>query len=186
MSIFDDESFLDNVRNRQYHYFGNIIDIVDFTLYDYIRLLDSHPIDNKQWSDEKQNVSLLGLEGRPSTPKFIKNIISELKETFTLNPISCHSFSGFTETSQSFNIHKDKMDVLYLQGIGSVVWSVWTSDLDEGTILPEQGKCIFQETFTPGDLIWIPRGTYHHAKPLEVRVGLSFGIEHKLDPSKYI
>ena len=36
MSLFDDESFLENIRNRQYHYFGNIVDIVGFNLYNYI------------------------------------------------------------------------------------------------------------------------------------------------------
>jgi ribosomal protein L16 Arg81 hydroxylase len=186
MSIFDHESFLESVRNRQHYYFGNVINTADFNLFKYIKLLDSHPNEAKTWNNEKENISLTTLESRGSSPNFIKDIISELRDVFTINKISCHSFSGFTETSQSFKIHKDPMDVLYLQGVGSVVWSVWESIVDEDNILPEQGKCIFQETFTPGDLIWIPRRTYHHVKPLEARVGFSFGVENNPDPSTYI
>ena len=186
MSLFDDESFLENIRNRQYHYFGNIVDIVGFNLYDYIMLLDSHPKEHKTWNPDKENISLLKMEYRESTPIFAKNIIFDLKENLTLNSITCHSFSGFTETSQSFKIHKDQMDVLYLQVVGSVVWSVWKSSVNEDNILPEQGECIFRETFTPGDLIWIPRGTFHHVKPLSARVGFSFGVEKDTNPSTYI
>jgi ribosomal protein L16 Arg81 hydroxylase len=186
MTLFDNESFLNNVRNKQYHYFGNIIDIGNFTLYNYVKLIDSQPKDKKIWNKNKENILLLGLEKRESIPKFAKDIIFDLKENFTLNLISCITFSGFTETSRSLDIHQDSMDVLYLQGIGSVVWSVWKSSIDAAVILPEQGECIFQETFTPGDLIWIPRGTYHHIKPLETRVGFSFGIEGKPNPSTYI
>ena len=186
MSLFDDESFLENIRNRQYHYFGNIVDIVGFNLYNYIMFLNSHPKEHKRWNQNKENISLLKMESRESTPIFAKDIIFDLKENFTLNFISCITFSGFTETSRNLDIHQDAMDVLYLQGLGSVVWSIWKSSIDADVILPEQGECIFQETFTPGDLIWIPRGTYHHVKPLETRVGFSFGIEGKPNPSTYI
>jgi hypothetical protein len=186
MTVFDNESFLENVRNRQYYYFGNVIDTGDFNLFKYIRLLDSHPPKDTHWQEEKETVWLNKLAGRESSPIFIKKIMNDLKKTFTLNNINCHTYSGFTETSESFGIHKDKMDVLYLQSIGSVIWSVWESDINKSEILPEQGKCVFKETFTPGDLIWIPRGTYHHVKPLGPRVGFSFGVENNLDPSTYI
>lgn len=191
MTLFDNESFLNNVRNKQYHYFGNIIDVGDFTLYDYVKLIDSQPKDKKIWNKNKENISLFDLEKRESIPKFAKDIIFNLKENFTLNSITCIAFSGFTETSQSFKIHKDQMDVLYLQVVGSVVWSVWKSSVNEENILPEQGECIFRETFIPGDLIWIPRGTFHHVKPLSARVGFSFGVENvdvekDTNPSTYI
>lgn len=180
--MFDTE-FLKNAREGNYH--TGFLDI-GYNMYEYIQYLKEHPEKLTLYQNDKKRITLLGMEKRSSTPSFAKEIVSKLRSTFYKNNISLYSFSGFTQDSKSFEIHKDKMDVLYLQVIGEINWSIWTSELNEGNITPEQGSCIFKEKFVPGNWIYIPRGTYHFIEPITPRVGFSFGIESDPDPKEYI
>jgi ribosomal protein L16 Arg81 hydroxylase len=168
----------------KYYYYPQSIEF-SYNLYDYMRYFYDHPKDITMWNDLKENLNLVKMEERPSTPDFAKKILKELKTTFYKNKISLHSFSGFTNTSKSFDIHRDTMDILYLQVIGEIEWSIWESKLDQRIINSDEGKCIFKEVFRPGDMIWVSRGTFHHVKPLSPRVGFSFGVEGP-DPSTYV
>jgi ribosomal protein L16 Arg81 hydroxylase len=48
------------------------------------------------------------------------------------------------------------------------------------------GEKTWENVMIPGDAIWIPRGTFHHVSPRSGRVGFSFGVEGKPEPSTYI
>jgi hypothetical protein len=179
------EIFLKKVRNKEatvgYTEVGWSYDMYDFMTY-----MNTHPEEFKIWESKNRRLGLTKMELRQSTPDFAKNIIEKLKKTFYKNDITCHAYCGFTDYSKSFNIHKDKMDVLYLQVVGDVEWSIWKSNIDEKDITPDQGECVYKEKFIPGKWIWVPRGTYHLVKPITPRIGFSFGIENDHDPSTYI
>ena len=179
------ENFLKTVRNKQIT-IGYTDPDWDYDMYDFISYVNTHPNQFKLWEPNNRRLGLVKMESRKSTPDFAKNIIDNLKKTFYKNNITCHAYCGFTNHSKSFNIHKDQMDVLYLQIIGDTEWSIWESDLDEKEITMDQGKCILTEKFIPGKWIWVPRGTYHFVKPITPRVGFSFGIENNPDPATYI
>jgi hypothetical protein len=182
--IFNDK-FLKTVRNKQVA-IGYTDSDWNYDMYDLIHYLSTHPEEFRLWEHDNKRLGLTKMEFRQSTPDFAKKIIKDLKFTFYKNNISCHAYCGFTDHSKSFEIHKDKMDVLYLQVIGNTEWSIWESDLNEMNITPDQGKCIFNEKFMPGKWIWVPRGTYHFVKPFGPRIGFSFGVEGDPDPSIYI
>jgi hypothetical protein len=179
------ENILKSIKDRK-----TVVGYTDpnwnYDMYDFIYYMNSHPNEFKIWEPRNRRLGLTGMEQRSSTPDFAKNIIKILRTTFYKNQISCYSFCGFTEYSKSFQIHKDTMDVLYLQVIGDTEWSIWESDLDEKQITADQGTCVFKEKFTPGKWIWVPRGTYHFVQPITPRVGVSFGIENDLDPASYL
>jgi len=79
---------------------------------------------------------------------------------------SAYAFISFSSMSQSYTRHKDKMDVWCWQAVGK---SVFTIDEEDS---------YFQTEMRPGDLIYIPRGTHHHAKPLGPRATISFGNKY--------
>ena len=183
-----DNNFIKAVKQRQYHYFGNIVD-VDYDWYSFVKLLSTHPNKDVYWFDDKKRVQVVGAHTRPKNPDFSKRICDELSVLFPKNIISLLPFAGFTSDHKSLDIHRDGMDVLYLQVLGEVNWSIWEpkEDCDQDNIKDESiVDRVWERKFTAGDLIWIPRGVYHHVEPLGPRVGFSFGVEGKVDPSTYI
>ena len=66
-------------------------------------------------------------------------------------------YISFTGGAESFDKHKDTDDVLIVQAIGRMKYT-----LDKDYIL------------NPGDSLFIPEGTYHDPSTLEPRVTLSF------------
>jgi ribosomal protein L16 Arg81 hydroxylase len=187
------EDFKSAVRNRE-HYFFNSLDsdiLADLKLIDWdkiIYLLDTHPEDKFNENYEKRNFNLTEMERRDSNPALSKKIITKLKRTFPKNGITSHIFGGFTKKSKSFNIHRDVMDVLYLQVLGTVRFSLWKPNLniDAEFIYPKDATRYYIKTYKPGSMIWIPRGTYHLIEPLESRIAFSFGVEGGNEPSTYI
>jgi hypothetical protein len=182
--MFDD-NFLKTVRNKQIT-IGYTNPDWTYDMYDFMTYMNTHPEEFKIWEPNNRRLGLTKMELRQSTPNFAKNIIEELKRAFYKNNISCHAYCGFTDYSKSFSIHKDQMDVLYLQVVGDVEWGIWKSDIDEKDITPDQGECVYKENFIPGKWIWVPRGTYHLVKPITPRIGFSFGIENKPSPEEYV
>lgn len=76
---------------------------------------------------------------------------------------SAYAFISLSTMSQCYDRHKDKMDVWCWQAAGRVVFTIDEEDM------------FFQKEMRPGDLIYIPRGVHHHAKPLGPRATISFG-----------
>lgn len=183
-----DEKFLQSVRNKQFHFFGNKV-TTEYNWYQFIKLLKTHPDGLLTFNDEAKRFQLSALETRSKVPEFAKQLLSDLKNTFNLNRTSLIAFGGLDVDHESFKVHRDGMDVLYVQVLGSVDWSIWKSYQDQDYFYPSdtaEGSKIWEQTLIPGDAIWIPRGTYHHVRPLSGRVGFSFGIEKEPNPSTYI
>jgi ribosomal protein L16 Arg81 hydroxylase len=185
-----DETFLTHVRNRNY-YHSKPYDTFDYDMYGFTKYLVSHPLDLTEWIDHRKRVTLRDMHLRNQTPSFAKDIHKALAKTFYKNSITLHGFAGFTSDSESHSVHRDKEDVLFLNVIGSINWSIWESeDWKDYTVDSmtdwSTGVVKFDKVFTPGDLIWVPRGTWHLVKPNCARVGFSFGIEGDIDPSTYI
>jgi hypothetical protein len=192
--IFNNAGFLQNFKSKRFFYLGNItkekvrsgdsINYItrplDYNLFDHIKLIKTHNEKNTSFYDKNQTIELRSLEFRGKTPEFAKSLIKDLKELYieyTGNPmVTLISFSGYGLNSKSFGIHKDTMDVFYLQVYGEIIWSVWESQLEDLNLNEDQANCIYKKKFIPGDMIYIPAGTYHHVEHLdEPRVGFSFG-----------
>ena len=182
------ERFYQAAREKQVHFFGNVVDIDLFGWYEFNRLLYNNPKELTVWNDQNKRVQLQQLENRSSSPAFSKKIHSNLKSIFYENYVSLIAFAGFDNDHKSFKVHRDLMDVLYVQVLGSIEWSIWDSSTQHDEFLPESGigKQVWKQTMIPGDAIWIPRGTFHHVHPLSGRVGFSYGIEKLPDPASYI
>lgn len=116
-----------------------------------------------------------------------------MNKFFKNNTTSCHIFSGIINDSGSFPIHKDGMDVLYLQVKNTITWKIYphkdgsryNTDRDDKKTPPSDRSC-FSRKLHPGDMMWIPRGTYHQVVTTEPRIGFSFGVEGPTDPCTYI
>lgn len=181
------DAFLQCVRDKQFHFFGNIGNL-NFTWHQFLKLLKTHPDKHTQFTDEALRFSLLHMERRGSIPRFAKDLCENLQYTFTKNQATMIAFGGLDMDHRSFKVHRDAMDVLYVQVLGSIEWTIWETDRNVEDFYPHDntGTQIWKQTMVPGDAIWIPRGTFHHVKPLSGRVGFSFGVERKPDPSTYI
>jgi ribosomal protein L16 Arg81 hydroxylase len=207
MTPLDRPEFLDHVRRGQWYYFGNLLNDYDwsFDWNKFIDLLDTHPQKKIEHDHRKMKYALASLERRESAPKCVHDFCKDLRRVFPKNMISCIAFQGFTKDHESFKIHKDVMDVLYVQSVGSIDMSVWK--WIGGPYRPERQKnvkmvgrgpanitnkhkdkieMLFKKTFTRGDAIWLPRGTYHFIEPHGSRIGLSFGVESDPNPMDYI
>lgn len=197
--IFDEE-FIRSSRERKPYPFphDHVINslseeakesFMSFDWNDALELLDSHPEDHRVIKKQKMGFVCTALERRESNPLFAKEIISNLKQTFQKNSVTCHMFGGFTNQSKSFQIHRDVMDVLYLQVVGEIHWSAWEPKDENNTpenIPRDDANCIYREKFVKGRMFWIPRHKYHYVEPVQSRIGFSFGVEGKTDPSTYI
>lgn len=191
--MFDDK-FLEAVRNRQYYRmdYPNIEDL-DITWEELFHLMDSQPEELLFLKTDKLAFAMTGMEKRASSPQFSISIVKQLKKLFPKNTITSHLYGGLTKQSKSFRIHRDRMDVFYIQLIGDIEWSIWEpndpsyyEDKDKDVLLESQGKKVFSERFNCGKMIWIPRGTYHLVEPYETRLGISFGVEGQPEPSTYV
>jgi hypothetical protein len=188
--MFNDDIF-NSIRNKKFHP-GSELSIegtklsVEYDMFEFISYAFNHPPKYRKFQPENKMFGLIKMEERKSTPDFVKNVIEYLKNTFHKNDITCHGFCGISNNSKSFGIHKDRMDVFYLQAYGNIEWSIWESNLNKSNIKPNEGICIYKEIFLPGNFIWIPRGTYHCVDQLTQRIGFSFGIEGSDDPADYI
>jgi len=69
-----------------------------------------------------------------------------------------HSYINITSKGKTFGEHTDKQDVWYWQCQGITEWTI-------------EQKQIY--TLYPGDLIYVPTGVLHSAKPLTPRIGIS-------------
>lgn len=178
------KKFFDSIRNRKCYVDYNVN--IEYNLYDFVKYLRNHPDELTIFDDKKQRIYLQGLENRESTSKQIKQIGEEISKIFLKNKVSIHCFIGLGSGNKSFNIHKDPIDVLYLQVVGDVNFSIWETELDERNIQPEEGTCVYKRKFEPGHWIWVPRGKYHLIEPLGDRVGISFTINGENDPADYV
>ena len=202
--------FLEDVRAGKPHFFGKINKVKDFSFVDWIKLIEGHPKDDlngeqkkelKVYKPRKNAIELRHLERRGSAPRWFKELLSRMQKTFHKNHITAIGFGSFTADAESFKIHRDRMDVVYLQVLGRVKLSLWkptvpVSPVHNTLVSPEdtfnpksdldKAEKFWERIFESDQLLWIPRGTYHYIEPLETRLGISFGIEGPTNPKTYI
>tara|TARA_B100002019_G_C21207882_1_gene567719 strand:+ start:40 stop:471 length:432 start_codon:yes stop_codon:yes gene_type:complete len=88
--------------------------------------------------------------------------IEKVKEI--LNDLNCkiaHLYFNITTIAKTFGNHKDTMNVWFWQCQGATKWII---DNDEYIL-------------NPGDLIYVPKETYHNVIPLSPRLGVSMSYE---------
>ncbi len=99
--------------------------------------------------------------------------------------IQVNLYAGW-HTSPGFNVHWDDHDVLILQLSGRKAWAVYgetrkhplANDVVKDKTPPE--KPIWEATISDGDLLYLPRGFWHVATPLdEPSLHLTFGIPNR-------
>lgn len=91
----------------------------------------------------------------------------------------------------AFAMHYDSHDVLVLQIHGSKHWFIYEKPEDapieyKQKLKPEPRETIFETVLEPGDVLYVPRGTYHRAAVTDTdSVHLTFGI-HTFKGLKFI
>lgn len=116
--------------------------------------------------DDPKNIKLLndGLHAptivlhRPIYPNSLNDVYKYVHEH--ASAYNMHVYVSFGKDSPTFGRHKDKMDVLIVQAIGSIKYS-----FDDASVVLE-----------PGDALFIPNGLYHAPTVTGARVTLSFGV----------
>ena len=202
--------FIEDVRAGKPHFFGKINKVKDFSFIDWVKLIEGHPKDDlngeqkkelKVYKYKKNAIELRHLERRDSVPQWFKELLARMRTTFHKNHVTAIGFGSFTADAESFKIHRDRMDVVYLQVLGRVKLSLWkptvpVSPVHNTLLSPEdtfnprsdldKAEKFWERVFEPDQLLWIPRGTYHYIEPLETRLAISFGIEGPTNPKTYI
>ena len=199
-----DDDFLKAVRKRDYYTFKDVslLSEADKKESDWnwlIDFVDTHPLyppgyNRRSKKRKLKNINplwvgwlLVGCEWRASTPKWARVALNELQKTFYKNTVTLQLFGGISNESKSEHIHKDPMDIIYVQGPGSVNWALWTTENQKMSgIPPDECTQVYSELYTTGRACYVPRGMHHSADPLSSRCGFSFGIEGSIDPSTYI
>lgn len=85
----------------------------------------------------------------------VQNVLSDLQLKIA------HLYMNITVHGGSFGRHQDGDDVFFWQVQGQTVWS-----FDDNT----------EYLLEPGDLIIVPKHTYHNVTPLGPRVGISMSL----------
>lgn len=80
-------------------------------------------------------------------------------------PVSLHTYISFTSYSEVFPLHTDDVDVFLVGGLGDTEFTV------------EDPLGTKKYILVPGDMVYVPAGMKHGAKPLSPRICLSYGIE---------
>ena len=163
---------LDQIRSKT-PFFGHTR--FNYSWSEAIEFLDTHPQKLLDLNEGKYRISLNASHKRGSFPKFGHDLMTEMKELFPQNECTCISFLGFGQQNFSYPWHKDGMDVILVQGLGTIDLKVENTNFKETPIL-----------FSPGDWVYIPRGTHHEITTSTSRLTFSFGVERDPDPSTYV
>lgn len=112
----------------------------------------------------------------------LEELAAEL-ELFFRERVQINSYAGW-HTSRGFDLHWDDHDVFILQVTGRKRWAIYGETrphpLAGETGLPKpESKPLWEATLEDGDFLYIPRGWWHVAEPLdEPTLHLTVGI-HK-------
>lgn len=111
--------------------------------------------------------------------------LSEGLELFFHERIQINAYAGW-RTSQGFDLHWDDHDVFILQVTGRKHWKVYgmtranplTQDSEQA--LKPTHEPLWEQTLKDGDLLYIPRGWWHVARPLdEPTLHLTVGVHNR-------
>lgn len=109
---------------------------------------------------------------------------NEFEKAFDEN-VQVNAYIALSD-NQGFNLHWDSHDVFVVQISGQKEWKVYDqtrefpmhNDIDKNLIPPK--KPIWEGVLEDGDILYLPRGWWHEAKPLNTEtVHLSLGINNR-------
>ena len=112
--------------------------------------------------------------------------LAEGLELFFHEHIQINSYAGW-RTSRGFDLHWDDHDVFILQVTGRKRWRVYgmtrpyplVSDIEQAE-KPLSDHPLWEETLSDGDLLYIPRGFWHVAFPMdEPTLHLTVGVHNR-------
>lgn len=177
--MFKSVDFLQAIENKEVYYFNNCAkafpSIKDFDPIELEKLLSKKRVsrgdpfsDNLfiEEDDRDGRIVIEELEVKPFAPDISKQIVNELSIVFKDKKITSHLYSAPVQTNTK-RIHKDHMDVIFLQVYGKVKCSIWKNP----------NEMIEERILNQGDMVYLPTGVYHWFKPISSRISLSFGLE---------
>ncbi|HEX8847100.1 MAG TPA: cupin domain-containing protein [Pyrinomonadaceae bacterium] len=112
--------------------------------------------------------------------------LAEGLELFFREHVQVNAYAGW-RTSKGFDLHWDDHDVFILQVTGRKRWRVYgatrpyplTRDIEQAR-KPTADEPLWEETLADGDLLYIPRGFWHVAFPLdEPTLHLTVGLHNR-------
>lgn len=111
--------------------------------------------------------------------------LAEGLELFFHERIQINAYAGW-RTSQGFDLHWDDHDVFIVQVTGRKHWKVYGMTRayplaqDSEQAPKPVGEPLWQQTLQEGDLLYIPRGWWHVARPLdEPTLHLTIGVHNR-------
>jgi hypothetical protein len=107
-------------------------------------------------------------------------------ELFFREHVQINTYAGW-HTSHGFDLHWDDHDVFILQVVGRKRWSIYGMTrrfpfvgMREPSPKPDASNPLWEATLEDGDLLYIPRGWWHVAQPLdEPTLHLTIGIHNR-------
>lgn len=170
--FLNDREYLEARNDEEWYYFGKVnvpLPSWDEILTEFDRVYkESISLKNENIEVQKHfGMKVHYFEGIEIISQFLESI----KKSHTIRndqSFDAACFMSLTSVDSMFGKHKDGMDVWLWQIQGKSRWQV------EG--LEENYN--FDKIVEPGELLYIPRGSYHNITSLEPRVSISFGCEN--------
>jgi len=115
----------------------------------------------------------------------VQTFAESCEEHFRI-PVGVNLYAGW-RTDNGFDLHWDRHDTLILQVAGRKQWTVYEPTvehpLDDRLLAPAPtptGAPVWEGLLEEGDLLYMPRGWWHIARPLdEPTLHLTAGIRHR-------
>jgi hypothetical protein len=168
-----EEKLKEFCRKREWGYCGKIPSSVLLPDWEeVIRNIEEvrhHPPEKRYW-ERNQNLNFQMMHCRKMFS--VEIIRTHLQKIFYKNDVSAHCYFTLSNERGRLGHHCDSMDVIYIQGINNIDAIIWDRHKDKSG-----KKMLFNKIMEPGEMIYIPAGTYHQFKVFEPRAALSIGIE---------
>ena len=131
------------------------------------------------WIDEGATYVINSLQNRdPVIDQFTRILSGELNQQVSVN---CYISAP---EKQGFETHYDAHDVFVVQLHGNKEWSIFLPTVAQPVeemrayVSPKpETDPYLEHRMTPGDVLYIPRGHWHHAVASEISVHLTVGIK---------
>lgn len=158
-----DEKFLTEVKGKKHYHWEN----TGLPTLDWFSAIDNLELVAQTNPEAVTGLRNLGcivheiMSDKMAVHQEFQNYLMDLFE----RPVSCHIYTSFTSFSEVFPLHSDHVDVYLLSVLGDT----------EFTVDDPLGKKVYN--LIPGDMVYVPAGMMHGAKPITPRICLSYGIE---------
>jgi hypothetical protein len=94
----------------------------------------------------------------------VKIIFDRIRALRPKDSCTAHIYISIFTKSITYGRHKDASDVFYTQGAGKTHW-----------IVEDEGES-YEYVLDEGDMLYLPKGTFHTPNPLTPRYGISVGF----------